>query len=319
MIKDVLKQKEFLAYISLRNDLRFDKLAQSYLFYGELNPLKKEASFLLAQSIIEGKGDFACETCSTCKRIRNGNYLDVFYFDGHKKSIKSDDVEKMMMEFSKTSFEKAGKKVYIIDNVNNSSAKVLNMLLKFMEEPSNKNTYGIFISDNIDELLPTVVSRCRKVEFKTKDFSYLIKEYENSGFENTDAYLLSKIKHEYVDLDLNDECYLNAKEYVYKTIDNLNNPEVIPLIFFNEFYTLLPKEKFKLLSDYYIDIMLVLIEDSIVFNTRDDNEYNNCLNILRQKDNKGLLEIFLKAKSKKKVAVNRQMLFDQIAAQIISL
>ena len=140
MIKDVLKQKEFLAYLSLRNDLRFDKLAQSYLFYGELNPLKKEASFLLAQSIIEGKSDFACETCSTCKRIRNGNYLDVFYFDGHKKSIKSDDVEKMMMEFSKTSFEKAGKKVYIIDNVNNSSAKVLNMLQKFMEEPSNKNT-----------------------------------------------------------------------------------------------------------------------------------------------------------------------------------
>ena len=147
----------------------------------------------------------------------------------------------------------------------------------------------------------------------------MIREYENIGFENTDAYLLSKIKHLFEPMDLNDEYYINAKEYVYKTIDNLNNPEVIPLIFFNEFYTLLPKEKFKLLSDYYIDIMLVLIEDSIVFNTRDDNEYNNCLNILRQKDNKGLLEIFLKAKSKKKVAVNRQMLFDQIAAQIISL
>ena len=319
MIKYVLKDKEFLAYLSLRNDLQSGKIAQSYLFYGELNPLKLEASFLLAQSIVEGKGDYACETCSVCKRIRSGNYLDVIYLDGYKKSIKSDDVEKMMLEFSKTSFESAGKKIYIINNVNNSSPKVLNMLLKFMEEPNNKNTYGIFISDNINELLPTVVSRCRKVEFKTKDFSYLIREYENIGFENTDAYLLSKIKHLFEPMDLNDEYYINAKEYVYKTIDNLNNPEVIPLIFFNEFYTLLPKEKFKLLSDYYIDIMLVLIEDSIVFNTRDDNEYNNCLNILRQKDNKGLLEIFLKAKSKKKVAVNRQMLFDQIAAQIISL
>lgn len=319
MIKDVLKEKEFLAYLSLRNDLRSDKLAHSYLFYGELNPLKSEASFLLAQSIIEGKNDFACETCSVCKRIRSGNYLDVVYLDGHKKSIKALDIEKMMMEFSKTSFEEAGKKVYIIDNVNNSSPKVLNMLLKFMEEPSNKNTYGIFISDNIDELLPTVVSRCRKLEFKTKDFSHLIREYENIGFENTDAYLLSKIKHVFEPIELNDECYINAKEYVYRTIESLNDPYSIPLMFFNEFYSVVAKEKFKSLTDYYIDIMLVLIQDSIVFNTRDDNEYNNYLNILRQKDNKSLLEIFLKAKTKKKVAINRQMLFDQIAAQIISL
>ena len=35
--KDDLKQMEFLAYLSLRNDLRYYKLAQSYLYYGELN------------------------------------------------------------------------------------------------------------------------------------------------------------------------------------------------------------------------------------------------------------------------------------------
>ena len=316
MIKDVLKKQELTAYLSLKHDLESGKLAHSYLFYGELNPLKTEAAFLMAQSIIEGSGTFACEQC---KRIRQLKHLDVIYINGYKASIKVNDIEQLMMEFSKTAAEQSGRKVYIIDNINNSSQKVLNMILKFMEEPGSRSTYGIFLSDNIDGLLPTVVSRCRRVEFKTRDFSYLIAEYEKHGFENTDAYLLSRIKHCYEDMDLNDECYTNAREYVYKTIGNLDNRDYLPAMFFNEFYTCVNKDDFKLLSDYYLSIMQIVISDALIFNTRDDNEYNNCLNILRNRDLVKLMEIFMDASKKAKTSINRQLLFDQIGAHLISL
>ena len=319
MIKDVLKKQELTAYLSLKHDLESGKLAHSYLFYGELNPLKTEAAFLMAQSIIEGSGTFACEECEKCKRIRQLKHLDVIYINGYKASIKVNDIEQLMMEFSKTAAEQSGRKVYIIDNINNSSQKVLNMILKFMEEPGSRSTYGIFLSDNIDGLLPTVVSRCRRVEFKTRDFSYLIAEYEKHGFENTDAYLLSRIKHCYEDMDLNDECYTNAREYVYKTIGNLDNRDYLPAIFFNEFYTCVNKDDFKLLSDYYLSIMQIVISDALIFNTRDDNEYNNCLNILRNRDLVKLMEIFMDASKKAKTNINRQLLFDQIGAHLISL
>lgn len=319
MIKDVLKKQELTAYLSLRHDLESGKLAHSYLFYGELNPLKTEAAFLMAQSIIEGSGTFACEECEQCKRIRQLKHLDVIYINGYKASIKVNDIEQLMMEFSKTAAEQSGRKVYIIDNINNSSQKVLNMILKFMEEPGSRSTYGIFLSDNIDGLLPTVVSRCRRVEFKTRDFSYLIAEYEKHGFENTDAYLLSRIKHCYEDMDLNDECYTNAREYVYKTIGNLDNRDYLPAMFFNEFYTCVNKDDFKLLSDYYLSIMQIVISDALIFNTRDDNEYNNCLNILRNRDLVKLMEIFMDASKKAKTNINRQLLFDQIGAHLISL
>lgn len=319
MIKDVLKKQELTAYLSLKHDLESGKLAHSYLFYGELNPLKTEAAFLMAQSIIEGSGTFACEECEQCKRIRQLKHLDVIYINGYKTSIKVNDIEQLMMEFSKTAAEQSGRKVYIIDNINNSSQKVLNMILKFMEEPGSRSTYGIFLSDNIDGLLPTVVSRCRRVEFKTRDFSYLIAEYEKHGFENTDAYLLSRIKHCYEDMDLNDECYTNAREYVYKTIDNLGNRDYLPAMFFNEFYTCVNKDDFKLLSDYYLSIMQIVISDALIFNTRDDNEYNNCLNILRNRDLVKLMEIFMDASKKAKTNINRQLLFDQIGAHLISL
>ena len=319
MIKDVLKKQELTAYLSLKHDLESGKLAHSYLFYGELNPLKTEAAFLMAQSIIEGSGTFACEECEHCKRIRQLQHLDVIYINGYKASIKVNDIEQLMMEFSKTAAEQSGRKVYIIDNINNSSQKVLNMILKFMEEPGSRSTYGIFLSDNIDGLLPTVVSRCRRVEFKTRDFSYLIAEYEKHGFENTDAYLLSRIKHCYEDMDLNDECYTNAREYVYKTIGNLDNRDYLPAMFFNEFYTCVNKDDFKLLSDYYLSIMQIVISDALIFNTRDDNEYNNCLNILRNRDLVKLMEIFMDASKKAKTNINRQLLFDQIGAHLISL
>ena len=319
MIKDVLKKQELTAYLSLKHDLESGKLAHSYLFYGELNPLKTEAAFLMAQSIIEGSGTFACEECEQCKRIRQLKHLYVIYINGYKASIKVNDIEQLMMEFSKTAAEQSGRKVYIIDNINNSSQKVLNMILKFMEEPGSRSTYGIFLSDNIDGLLPTVVSRCRRVEFKTRDFSYLIAEYEKHGFENTDAYLLSRIKHCYEDMDLNDECYTNAREYVYKTIGNLDNRDYLPAMFFNEFYTCVNKDDFKLLSDYYLSIMQIVISDALIFNTRDDNEYNNCLNILRNRDLVKLMEIFMDASKKAKTNINRQLLFDQIGAHLISL
>ena len=319
MIKDVLKKQELTAYLSLKHDLESGKLAHSYLFYGELNPLKTEAAFLMAQSIIEGSGTFACEECEQCKRIRQLKHLDVIYINGYKASIKVNDIEQLMMEFSKTAAEQSGRKVYIIDNINNSSQKVLNMILKFMEEPGSRSTYGIFLSDNIDGLLPTVVSRCRRVEFKTRDFSYLIAEYEKHGFENTDAYLLSRIKHCYEDMDLNDECYTNAREYVYKTIGNLDNRDYLPAMFFNEFYTCVNKDDFKLLSDYYLSIMQIVISDALIFNTRDDNEYNNCLNILRNRDLVKLMEIFMDSSKKAKTSINRQLLFDQIGAHLISL
>ena len=70
MIKEELKEKEPIAFRSLENALKNNKVAHSYLFSGEYSPLKIDTAYLLAQSIIEGKNDFACEECNTCKRIR---------------------------------------------------------------------------------------------------------------------------------------------------------------------------------------------------------------------------------------------------------
>ena len=319
MIKDYLKEKEPIVYTSLKNDLNNSKVAHCYLFCGERSTLKTDTAFLLAESIIENKNDFACENCDTCKRIKDNKYYDVIYVDGYDASVKKDDVEYIMDEFSRTPLEKANKKVFIITNINNSSIKVLNMILKFIEEPTNDNTYAIFTSDNIDGLAPTVVSRCEKLEFKTRDLKELIDEYKNIGFDNIDAYILANIKKIFEEnLDLNDEKYLQAKEYVYKTIESLNDKKYIPVLFSREFYTAVKKDDFKEMSDLYLKIMMLMLEDAISLNYRNDSEYDEHLKILSKYNPNQLFVIYSKAIDKTGISINRQLLFDQVAAEILS-
>lgn len=320
MVIDRLKQNEPIAYQILSNALKNNKVAHSYLFSGEYNPLKIDVAYLLAQSIIENNNDFACEECDTCRRIKNNTYFDVIYVDGYTSLIKKDDIVRIMEEFAKTSLESSGKKVYILANINNSSVKVLNMILKFMEEPTNSNTYGIFITDKKEDLLPTIVSRCEDIPFLTRDFSFLIDQYLEAGFEYGDAYLLSNILHSFdKDFDLNDPYYLNAKEYVYKTIDTLNNKNYLPVLFYSEFYQLFKdRDEFKKCVDYYLSIMIKMLTDSIEKIQIDDDDYNDHLEMLRKYDIGKLLQIFMEANDKLLINAERKLLFDSIACQIIS-
>ena len=321
MIRDELQVSEPVAYTSLLNALKHNKVAHSYLFSGEYNPLKIETAYLLAQSIIEGNNDFADETSTISKRIRRNEYFDVIFVDGYSQTIKKEDVEHILQEFSKTSLESSEKKVYILANINNSSIKVLNMILKFMEEPGNENTYGIFISDRKEDLLPTIVSRCQEIPFLTRDFSFLINDYLEAGFDNVDAYLLSNILHKYdQEFDLNDPYYLAGKEYVYKTIELIKeDKKYIPIMFYKELYaSFKDKDEFRKCIDYYLQIMLKMIEDALYQGGVDDNDYQRLTRIISDNHPEKLFEIFQEASVKVLLNGERKLLFDAIAYEIIS-
>ncbi|MBQ5554569.1 MAG: hypothetical protein IIT44_02180, partial [Erysipelotrichaceae bacterium] len=216
--------------------------------------------------------------------------------------------------------ETSGKKVYILANINNASVKVLNMILKFMEEPSSSNTFGIFITDRKDDLLPTIVSRCQEVPFLTRDFSFLIEKYVDRGFDPTDAYLLSAIIHRFdPEFDLNDPVYLGAKEYVFKTIETLDEKDYLPVLFYREFYSLFKeRDDFRKLVDMYLSIMIVMINDALQHRQLDDEQYNSYLRMIEAHKPGKLLQIFVDAGDKAARNAERKLLFDAISYEIIS-
>lgn len=317
MIKDELRQREMGAYLALRNDLESGRVAHAYLLYGEKNPLLLEAAFLLAMSIIEDRGDFACESCNTCRRIRDGRYSDVVFIDGRSELIRKDSITELMELLSKTALEKSGKKVYIIANIQNSTPKVLNMILKTIEEPGSEDSYAIFTSDNIDSVLETVVSRCKKVRFLTKDNSFVEKELLKRGFDKSDAFLLANGAHDCDRYDLSDTDFLTARDLCYRTAECLDDKEYLPILFSRELESMCSKDHLKEVFPLYISFMTVLLEYAITKRSSGIQDIDRCIAKLADHSPERLLDIYLRVSEKTDLNLSRALLFDQISFEII--
>ena len=102
-------------------------------------------------------------------------------------------------------------------------------------------------------------------------------------------------------------------------LEELQNKTYIPVMFYKEFYTLFKdRDDFKICVDYYISIMIKMIEDAIENKSINDSEYNNHLELLKKYDLVKLLQIFEEASDKTLLNAERKLLFDSIAQQIIS-
>ena len=98
-----------------------------------------------------------------------------------------------------------GRRVYIIYGFERLSREVSNKILKFLEEP-NENIYALLMTENVDQILSTIISRCQiiNLSFDIDDTSIenvnLMKEFlqmiVNSGFHaiaNSNEYFKNAI------------------------------------------------------------------------------------------------------------------------------
>ncbi|MGG4490344.1 DNA polymerase III subunit delta' [Metabacillus idriensis] len=160
----------------LGNSLEKNRLAHAYLFEGRKGTGKKEISLLLARSFFcENTEDFRpCETCRNCKRIHSGNHPDVHLVEPDGLSIKKWQIQDLQGEFTKTGVE-SSKKLYIISHADKMTANAANSLLKFLEEP-NANTMAILMTEQVHQILNTILSRCQTLTFMPLPVSAIEKE-----------------------------------------------------------------------------------------------------------------------------------------------
>lgn len=194
MMSHELKDTQPIAYRILQNAIHHKTIAHAYLFTGEKGTPRKESAYLLAQSLVCEHLDedgFACEMCEECLRVMHGNYADLMYVDGQNVSIKKNDILKIQENFSKTRLERRGKKIYILDGVENATGEAMNSLLKFLEEPTD-DTMAILICESEDRVMETIVSRCQNVPFYKNNIQELESELLNE-MGNVEAHILSRI------------------------------------------------------------------------------------------------------------------------------
>jgi DNA polymerase-3 subunit delta' len=98
-------------------------------------------------------------------RIHSKNHPDLYmYLPEGKNTIHTvENMRRICDEVALSPFE-APVKVFIIDDAHQMLPYSSNALLKVLEEPP-LNTYFILLTDSLDAMLPTLISRSRKIPF----------------------------------------------------------------------------------------------------------------------------------------------------------
>ncbi len=150
---------------TLKSALEKNRLAHAYLFAGPRGIGKTSTARILAKALNCQNGPTAnpCGKCNSCLEIAAGRSFDVIEIDG----ASNNGVENIrdLREGAKFAPSAGRFKVYIIDEVHMLSNAAFNALLKTLEEPPPYVKF-IFATTHPDEIIPTVLSRCQRFDFR---------------------------------------------------------------------------------------------------------------------------------------------------------
>lgn len=155
LLDEILKTKDFQDLKKERNKNAFPK---ALLLISKDSAYLAEFAKAVAMLVMDGEMDLDSENC---KKILAGSHPDLKFYPTKDKLMVADSEEIGEESFVKPIF--SDKKVFIINNFESSMESAQNKLLKVLEEPT-KNVYLILTCTNPNLVLPTIRSRCNKVE-----------------------------------------------------------------------------------------------------------------------------------------------------------
>ena len=145
----------------LQNIIKSDKVAQTYIFYGEKGTGKKLLSGILAMTLqCEKHGIEPCLECSSCKKAETRNHPDIITVYHEKPaSIGIDEIRAQLVDDILIRPECSPYKIYIVPEAEKMTTQAQNALLKTLADLP-KYAKIFLLTDNVDMLLPTIRSRC---------------------------------------------------------------------------------------------------------------------------------------------------------------
>lgn len=162
----------------LKNAILMGTLSHSYIFSGIDDvsiPLE------IAKMVLCKQEHTGCDSCSSCLKINSGNHPDIMVIEPDGSSIKNAQVEAFQEYIYIRPFE-SERKIVIFKSLELMTPRAQNRILKTLEEPPEYALF-IFLTQNLEAVLETVLSRCQIVQF--------YHEMESDG-EEVDKEILEK-------------------------------------------------------------------------------------------------------------------------------
>ncbi len=310
MLDDYLLDQPIAVKI-LKNSIKKNKLVHAYLF--ETNGYDKIESFILAfiKSLLCPSNFFEfsdCSNCSICQMITDKCYPEIKFINPEGMWIKKEQLDNLQQEFSKKAII-GNKKIYIINEAEKMNISAANSILKFLEEPS-PDIIAILVTNNIYQLLDTIISRCQIISFRKKSNNC------NSELEFISNYsFYDSLKKEAFLSDSNNIDLINN---VKKFVDYYENNHFDTLLYTQKlWFNYFPdKEKNILAYDimilYYRDVLNIKLgHDVLVFK----NNAQELLKIANKNTNYDIvrkISKILNCKQKMKNNINLNLLMDNL-------
>lgn len=161
MLKDeIIKTQDFL---TLQKEVENQKLSKSLLFISKDSFYLEEFCKAVACLIFDDENN---NQSQNSQKVDANAHPDLKIYPEKDKILVADAEDIVSEAFIKPIF--AGKKIFIVKNIDDAMEVAQNKLLKILEEPPH-NVYFLLTCSNIDKVLPTIRSRCVKIELSRLD------------------------------------------------------------------------------------------------------------------------------------------------------
>lgn len=170
----------------LQSALEQNNISHAYLFCGDAGSGRHTMAMAFARALLcENPTDHhdACGNCKSCKQAASANHPDIHIITHEKFNIRVDEIREQLNNDIQIKPYSSPYKVYIIPDAHRMNEQAQNALLKTLEEPP---AYAVIIllADNESSLLPTINSRCVKLQMNPV------------SKEEISAYLVNKLQME---------------------------------------------------------------------------------------------------------------------------
>ena len=308
--KSVIGHEQIIQHMSTA--LKNKKISHAYIFEGPNGCGKNMLAKVFSKALEceAGYGD-SCNMCRSCHQMDTGNQPDVKWLTHEKPAtISVDDVRTQINADMAIKPYSSKYKIYIVDEAEKMNEQAQNALLKTIEEPPE---YGIImlLTNNLEALLPTILSRCIVFHLKPVD-NYKIEEFleKEYGVPDYKARICAAFSQGVVGKAIqmaSSEDFNDLQYHVLNIVKNVHEMDVYEVI-----------EAVKRLSAYktdindVIDMMMVWYRDVLILKvTKDANaivykdEYRFLMDQAKRSSYEGLNEIIQSLeKAKARLAAN---------------
>ena len=158
-------------------------MTHAWLFTGPPGAGRSTAALLLAAGLECERG--GCGTCGACRDVLRDAHDDVVRFEPQQLQITRDEAAQLIRMASRKPV-RGRWSVIIVEDADRLNEVSGNMLLKSIEEPT-PHTIWLLCAPSVEDVLPTIRSRCRVQVLRTPRWQDVASLLEGDGIERSMA------------------------------------------------------------------------------------------------------------------------------------